>query len=162
MSDPGFHTIESKPIETPGAKDRVLVRQNRTQPGGLLERFKLASGIIIIRSTDFTAAPAAHLDRVATGESDPFLNPGYTPPALVYMLNSASKRTGSALTPLPFYDINLGTGAVGTWYDAKVINTGTANSNLQVQITIRSTDDITDTLFYWYVLDGAPDGLLNT
>lgn len=163
MKKPGFMTVDSAPL-TPdeGKRDRLLMRQNRTQPANVLGRFVLASGTISIVAADWQPSGVAYLDRIASKDGDAFANPGYLPALLCYMLNTNSQRTASALTPLPFYDLTVTSGVVATWYDAKVINDGSLGGSLKVRVTVRSIDDTADHLFYWYALDGPPDGLLST
>ncbi len=162
---PGFQSIESKSVLAGQAQDdRLLMRQARTQPGKLSQRFVLASGIITILETDFTASGLAYLTRIASAESELFPSPGYLPAVRVYKLNFASVGAANALTVMPSSEFSGATGALSRWYDAKVIKSGNSDEGqrLSVRITVRSIVDDTDALYYYFVDDGAPEGLLST
>lgn len=159
MYEATFRSIDVKEVVAQ-PNQRSLTRTTRTQPSNLLARNILDSGIILITASDYTTVPVATLDYEAYGYGKTFKNPGYLPSALVYMLNASTNARASSLTPLPFYNIEGAGGTVIQEYIPRVIEDGTAD--LKVQIHVRATDPDIDRLFYYYIVDGPPDGLIST
>lgn len=165
MADkPGFLVVESKSIEPPmSVQDRILMRQARTGASSIPTRFTLADGVISFAPSDIGDLGVGTLRYFCNLYSAAIVYPGYIPQILASFHPLGLKSTTAY--PLPFNFFSTGTGALVTTFAARA-ELDTSTNELKVKIEGQSSvagfgahAPGTTSVFSYYVLDGAAEGL---
>lgn len=159
-----FLTIDSAPITSPTPDSRLLMRQTRTQPVPLAERFSRSSDILTIATADWANTGGTVLDWSASVFSDFFSYPGYLPMVLAFAFGAGAAIDAVSLLPLP-YQLTATDGIVQLEFSAQVEkrDANARAADVRVGIYAKSTRaEPSPFTFGFFLIDGSPNGLVST